>query len=1391
MNNLEGSHITSQNQATQATQANQAEQPAQPTQPAQATQATQAAQPAQPSLVTRYRVAKSNIKTSENNFFDLNKIYDTQLQRHLSDEERRHKWTASFLSATNRRDPWQFESSEFENPFCAITFENNFELSFLAKLFDCVVFGEDINTAYFSLKLLKFSEFKRFQLLEYDQYAKILSSDFEKIKPKLQEIKDKWTDWPDLDRRDIFKIHCKPIATKIEPAFMIFVNQNVLQYCDDHDLTRYSAKRFQNGFNIKKTWKLDVYNKTRRRNNIDPSYTSFARMNFASQAEARNSQLAMNFSNAIYSEDFKTIYVPIQDLPYSRCPEILRPESQRIWSWFFCLPSETEIANKYLLNENLMRTMVPLEYTNKFDPQCQTKPTNFTLGQTKIVSYIEFVDTHQNTFLQNESFFLEDYNWKKIRLSKVSKLQYDSWPDMYKYYYYLNVQKYGKRFQIESYLSHFPEAVHTKLEDHFIWCHINDNTHDVLNVLLRKYQLNQHSELLPSLHPTQTLQPSTSSQILQPSQPSISLQPLQPLQPSQPSQPSTSLQPSRSSQISQTLQSSTSLQPSRPSQISRPSQPSQISRPSQPSQISQPPQPSQHSQLSATNSSSKSQAQTWIDFTQSPIRKTFYVDMTKEDDNDDLSSTLLEPSHVSQSNEALSSKSVNASQTKDHSKQTSSLISEKSSSDTRKLPSVENALNYLEKVKNYHPGKYNEFLEIMKNFKADKFDTMQVIEQVKCLFLSDNRDLFIEFKQFLPESYRIVIDSHIQKQQQPVSDEKQTSNNINTSVVQAQIQTQAQAQAQTQTQTQSQTRALQISQSLMPNQIQDWTLQFVTKQQISPDMWTSQEMLQECIIFTTKNRNTILNKFLVHELITLLWFSEKSFYFNDSSKANGLLTKLNGKNLTPGWLDETGIKNLMKYNTLILLNTDAKYGDNTIYTLLPISKQARDPEIFNKYGYLIMQQLPAIDETDKNQGFDNSCLTNFAQITYEDVQQKDSILAKSSKLYNHNTLYEDILYAWSVNDYATFDSFKDIREYWSPYSNYAETKSVDLYHKTLEKSHWQNTNHKVVLIAGNVDSLFQICTITAVEGTNSKSGAPIEIDLWISFRPLKLNSTYEDSLNKLKSVERIPEYNSKSLSSINFLLDQVQRNTFVQETGLHEGYLNILQNHPVVGQTVSTKEMSNKTEIELQNTELRCLQDHITDTVSIILKQCSNKSNASAKIKSKYLNLKSNEHVKLNNILFSGVSLGSGCATVSAYLLHDYLLSNFDDNKPNIGVFQLFGTKDGTLQAARSIQQKLSFCVQTDIKNDPYTTVPCDILIKTGSIKATFDAHTQIASPSLCKNYIDSPVFKTNHIRAMNEALDSLKDIVFSNVNKPHNNIHAHLTKDSKRKNRKRKHQNV
>uniref|UniRef100_A0A0D6QR38 Histone deacetylase interacting domain-containing protein n=1 Tax=Araucaria cunninghamii TaxID=56994 RepID=A0A0D6QR38_ARACU len=77
---------------------------------------------------------------------------------------------------------------------------------------------------------------------------------------------------------------------------------------------------------------------------------------------------------------------------------------------------------------------------------------------------------------------------------------------------------------------------------------------------------------------------------------------------------------------------------------------------------------------------------------------------------------------------------------------------------TQKL-TTDDALAYLKAVKDMFKDKkekYDEFLEVMKDFKAQRIDTAGVIARVKELF-KGHRKLILGFNTFLPKGYEITL----------------------------------------------------------------------------------------------------------------------------------------------------------------------------------------------------------------------------------------------------------------------------------------------------------------------------------------------------------------------------------------------------------------------------------------------------------------------------------------------------------------------------------------------------------------------------------------------------------------------------------------------------------
>ncbi|XP_023633198.1 paired amphipathic helix protein Sin3-like 6 isoform X2 [Capsella rubella] len=79
--------------------------------------------------------------------------------------------------------------------------------------------------------------------------------------------------------------------------------------------------------------------------------------------------------------------------------------------------------------------------------------------------------------------------------------------------------------------------------------------------------------------------------------------------------------------------------------------------------------------------------------------------------------------------------------------------------ETNKKPRTTDALSYLKAVKDIFQDKkekYESFLELMKDFKAQRIDTEGVIERIKELF-KGYRDLLLGFNTFLPKGYKITL----------------------------------------------------------------------------------------------------------------------------------------------------------------------------------------------------------------------------------------------------------------------------------------------------------------------------------------------------------------------------------------------------------------------------------------------------------------------------------------------------------------------------------------------------------------------------------------------------------------------------------------------------------
>ena len=94
---------------------------------------------------------------------------------------------------------------------------------------------------------------------------------------------------------------------------------------------------------------------------------------------------------------------------------------------------------------------------------------------------------------------------------------------------------------------------------------------------------------------------------------------------------------------------------------------------------------------------------------------------------------------------------------------------------------TDDALTYLKDVKEKFKDdkeKYNEFLEVMKDFKAQRVDTAGVITRVKDLF-KGHRKLILGFNTFLPRGYEITLPPEVEEKKQPAVEFDQAINYVN------------------------------------------------------------------------------------------------------------------------------------------------------------------------------------------------------------------------------------------------------------------------------------------------------------------------------------------------------------------------------------------------------------------------------------------------------------------------------------------------------------------------------------------------------------------------------------------------------------------------------------
>ncbi|MCE2055418.1 hypothetical protein HAX54_042548 [Datura stramonium] len=94
---------------------------------------------------------------------------------------------------------------------------------------------------------------------------------------------------------------------------------------------------------------------------------------------------------------------------------------------------------------------------------------------------------------------------------------------------------------------------------------------------------------------------------------------------------------------------------------------------------------------------------------------------------------------------------------------------------------IDDALSYLKEVKDMFPDqteKYGMFLEVMKDFKNRRIDTVDVIAKVKDLF-KGHPSLILGLNSFLPKSYKIIINDDDEAPQRKTDDFDQAISLVN------------------------------------------------------------------------------------------------------------------------------------------------------------------------------------------------------------------------------------------------------------------------------------------------------------------------------------------------------------------------------------------------------------------------------------------------------------------------------------------------------------------------------------------------------------------------------------------------------------------------------------
>ncbi len=520
-------------------------------------------------------------------------------------------------------------------------------------------------------------------------------------------------------------------------------------------------------------------------------------------------------------------------------------------------------------------------------------------------------------------------------------------------------------------------------------------------------------------------------------------------------------------------------------------------------------------------------------------------------------------------------------------------------------------------------------------------------------------------------------------------------------------------------------------------------------------------------LLVTQFNHTTCIKVLTHELYQMIFNPQNKFVKLYDKQFHQTICLLSlPHHQIEVFIDVVSVLNISRYNTLILMKNEfTSYLNTPTYSLVPVSQEvAEDPTKIAQFGLHVLHLCSVIDNPrDLNQCSDmvkayvnELCQKfNFMQPIIRTIQlnRQSRLFDLSQHIYKHTNMLQDICYAYNVVECSSYWNKEQMNkhQFSSPYSLVATENSINNFHDANF-----HTNHTTLLVIGNPQSRFQICTITAISNiSNDKSF--VELDLWINFRPMHLIG-YQPNDKQQK-----PDYESNGVGSINYLIKQIMKFDHNKD-GLHTGYLDILTNHEL-----NAYQQQNTSMMKLLDSPKKTMQKHIEDFVFEILqvqkaKQTNSKSQT---FKKNVLLMQQDDRFKIKNIIFNGVSLGSGCAIASSVLFCKSSHEKIDAQiRPSIGLFQFFGGKDAMPQVHEFIKKKFVFSIQANIKNDPFNQVPCEkSLVHSACDELVFDvgsAESQRSVEEICQNLMESDEFKNNHINAVDKCLNQLDNFIWS-----------------------------